>query len=597
MPNVVHVNDPSFIEQLYPQSPHLRRERAQTVLNLFHDHLSVLPTRDHQLHRQRRAVLSRFFSQQNVRRLVPAINETLANLLDRMEAWARVGNPVAFNAAYKAATKDIIQAYALGDGERCLMMDDLNAPFFNIINAGRLSHISVHFNWLTELMGRLPPWILVVDLNVKIEDIRHSLQDGSGQTIFHEILRSDISPDQKSTPRLTDEAMVITIAGADTTASTLVALTYHVLSDPSIFTKLRMELESVMPSPDEAPDPKALDRLPFLNALIEETIRLHPTATHRQDRVAPDEDLIFTYPDGKKLRIPAGTAVGMTAPLVNRHPAWYDDPDMFKPDRYLENPKLFRRHFSFSKGMRQCLGMNLAYQELQTFTAGIFRKYSIYDSSTQDQHSPTLELFHTGIEDIKMHADYVAPEPTLETHSRHGLEWAAAAAEILTAELVMLLGLHTQIGVTSLASKLQLEVLGRNLDCIEKYTANAAANPSTSEQMHTKMQPLIVWIANFDRNFGRYRRMAAIPLPPAVSAPALAPTPAPATPTETLAMRSNDTSTKPARPGFKSEAAIDLENHLKCWEMEKEIIEKLQKSADEREKVIARLLKASEEDE
>lgn len=159
-PDVLHVNDPSFIEQLYPQTPQVRRERAQTVLNMFHEHLSVLPTRDHHLHRQRRAVLSRFFSQQNVRRLVPAINDTLANLLDRMEGWAKNGSPVSLNAAYRAATKDIIQAYALGDGQRCLDMEDCNAAFFKILNAERLSHVSVHFHWFPALMARLPTRVL-----------------------------------------------------------------------------------------------------------------------------------------------------------------------------------------------------------------------------------------------------------------------------------------------------------------------------------------------------------------------------------------------------------------------------------------------------
>ncbi|KAJ4365371.1 hypothetical protein N0V95_000518 [Ascochyta clinopodiicola] len=249
----------------------------------------------------------------------------------------------------------------------------------------------------------------IEDLTTKIGDIRQTVEDDSGQTIFHEILRSDISPEEKSTPRLVDEAMVLTIAGADTTASTLTALTYHVLSNPSIFARLRTELEAVMPIPDQAPDPKALDTLPYLNALIEESLRLYPAGTHRQDRVAPDEELIFTHSDGQRLRIPAGTTVGMTAPLINRHPMWYKDPEVFRPDRYLENPKLMRRHFTFSKGTRQCLGMNLAYQELQTFTAGIFRKYSIYDSALQTQEGPTLELFKTGIEDIKLHADYVTP--------------------------------------------------------------------------------------------------------------------------------------------------------------------------------------------
>ncbi|KAH7136336.1 cytochrome P450 [Dactylonectria macrodidyma] len=422
MPNVLHVNDPSFIDQLYAQSPNSRRERAQTVLNLFHEHLSVLPTRDHDLHRRRRAVLSRFFSQQNVRRLVPVINDTLADLLQRMEGWAKAGNPVSINAAYKAATKDVIQAYALGEGQKCLQMEDCNAAFFETLSAGRLSHIGVHFHWLAVLMTKLPPSFItamspqilafirfVDDLGTKIESIRNAKEHPEGRTIFHEILRSDIPDQEKSTPRLVDEAMVLAIAGADTTASTMVALTYHVLSDPAIFTRLRQELESVMPSPDQPPDPTKLDALPFLNALIEEALRLYPSATHRQDRVAPDDDLTFQYPNGDKIIIPAGTIVGMTAPIINRHPGWYEDPESFYPDRYLENPKLLRRHFTFSKGARQCLGMNLAYQELQTFTAGIFRKYGIYDDTLMQQNGPTLELYDTKIEDVRMHADYVTP--------------------------------------------------------------------------------------------------------------------------------------------------------------------------------------------
>ncbi|KAF7561089.1 hypothetical protein G7046_g3049 [Stylonectria norvegica] len=421
-PDVLHVNDPSFIDKLYTQSPHLRRERAQTVLNFFHEHMSVLPTRDHDLHRRRRAVISRFFSQQNVRRLTPLINDTLTDLLQRMEGWAQIGKPVIINQAFRAAAKDVIQSYALGEGRKCLDMDDCNAPFFETLAANRFAHIGSHFHWVTEILAKLPPALItamsphilafihfVEGLGVQIEQIRNTKDDPEGRTIFHEILRSDIPEGEKATPRLVDEAMVLAIAGADTTASTLVALTYHVLSDQSIFLRLRKELESAMPDPSQPPDPAKLDKLPFLNALIEEALRLYPSATHRQDRVAPDEDLVFQYPDGRELTIRAGTMVGMTAPIVNRHPAWYSDPETFYPDRYLENSKLFRRHLTFSKGARQCLGMNLAYQELQTFTAGIFRKYEIYDGTLKQQNGPTLELYETKLQDVKLHADYVTP--------------------------------------------------------------------------------------------------------------------------------------------------------------------------------------------
>lgn len=85
----------------------MRCERAQTALNMFSEHLPVLPTRVH-LHRQRRAVLSPFCTQQNFRRLVPVIKDTLSSLLNREDDWAQDGEPVSFDMACKAATKDVI---------------------------------------------------------------------------------------------------------------------------------------------------------------------------------------------------------------------------------------------------------------------------------------------------------------------------------------------------------------------------------------------------------------------------------------------------------------------------------------------------------
>ncbi|GAB7323787.1 hypothetical protein MBLNU13_g07242t1 [Cladosporium sp. NU13] len=421
MPNVLHVNDPSFVDILYAaQSPSQKRERGQTVLNFFQEHLSVLPTRDHDLHRRRRAILSRFFSQQRVRQLAPVIGSTLSDLFQRLERWG--DGPFPMSVAYKAATKDVIQAYALGEGDKCLFKHDFNSAFFEVMAAGRLTHISAHFHWFTNLMSKLPPSVItklsphvlafirfVEGLGTKIEDIRARKASSESRTIFHEILESNTSKDEKATPRLIDEAMVLTIAGTDTTASTLSALTFHILNDVTIFNRLRAELETMMPDADESPDPVKLSTLPFLNALIEEALRLYPSATHRQDRVAPNDDLIFSHPDGEQVIIPAGTITGMTAPLLNRHPNWYEDAESFRPERYLDDPKLLRRHLTFSKGGRQCLGINLAYQELQMFIAGIFRKYKVFDKSLDQQDGPTLELFDTKVEDIKMHADYVSP--------------------------------------------------------------------------------------------------------------------------------------------------------------------------------------------
>ncbi|KIW06952.1 uncharacterized protein PV09_02613 [Verruconis gallopava] len=373
----------------------------------------MLASKDHDLHRKRRAVLNPYFSQQSVRRLEPVINDTLSNLLFRMEGWGRAGEVVNMNVPFRAATKDIIQ--------------DCNAPFFDVLTPQRICHLGTHVYWLAWIMARLPPSLMIAllprvgvfakfmqDLTAQIEHIRNAKEHPEGKTIFHEIIRSDIPDSEKETKRLADEAMVILIAGSETTASTLAAIMYHLLSDRPMLARLKKELEDAFPDANQLPDASKLDKLPFLNAIIQEAIRLYPGATHRQDRIAPDEDLVLESSDGGTFVIPAGTPVGMSPSTINRHPALYGpDPDVFRPDRYLENPRLARHNFSFSKGGRACIGMNLACQELQSLTAGIFRKYDAFDPEATDQVGPTLELFETVREDVAMYADYITicPRP------------------------------------------------------------------------------------------------------------------------------------------------------------------------------------------
>ena len=203
--------------------------------------------------------------------------------------------------------------------------------------------------------------------------------------------------------------MTLIFAGSETTASTLTCITYYVLSRPNVFKRLRSELESVMPIPDESPpDPAKLDALPYLNAVINEALRLHPGATHRQDRCA-GEDLVYTDPTGNSYTLPAGVGMGMSAVLVNRHAGTYDQPDEFIPERYVEDPRLLKKNLAFCRGTRQCLGINLAYREMLTLTAGIFRKYQPYDPSAKEQPGPTLELYKTSKRDMELYADFVIP--------------------------------------------------------------------------------------------------------------------------------------------------------------------------------------------
>ncbi|KAI1107116.1 cytochrome P450 [Jackrogersella minutella] len=109
--------------------------------------------------------------------------------------------------------------------------------------------------------------------------------------------------------------------------------------------------------------------------------------------------------------IPAGSAVCMAPPILNRNPGYYDHLDEFQLERYLENPKLLRYQMLLSKGKRQCLGIDLAYQEVQTFTAGIIRRYDLYDPTKKAQIGPRLELYQTTQADMATHLDLIPIGP------------------------------------------------------------------------------------------------------------------------------------------------------------------------------------------
>jgi cytochrome P450 len=149
----------------------------------------------------------------------------------------------------------------------------------------------------------------------RIEIVKKEIKDNAGtdiseKTIFHSLLMNPNVPDHDRTDdRMAEEARILLLGGTDTTAMTLSAITYQILANPSIFKKLKAELTQAIPDPDSLPVAAQIEALPYLTAVIEEGIRLHPAATTRQERIAPDEDLIYQdTKGGRRYVIPKGVS-------------------------------------------------------------------------------------------------------------------------------------------------------------------------------------------------------------------------------------------------------------------------------------------------
>lgn len=240
----------------------------------------------------------------------------------------------------------------------------------------------------------------------QIDKILNHKDEAKHPTVFHS-LRDDpgLPASEKSRPRLVAEAASLVGAGTLTTAHTLSIGSFHIMSNPAIHKSLMAELESAMPDPAQCPGLQTLEQLPYLNAVLNETLRHSYGVLHRLSRVQPDRTLQFN-----EWTIPAGTPVGTTPLFLHEDPTMFPNPRVFDPQRWLNASKSQHESMSkylsnFGRGTRQCVGMNLAYAELYLGLACTFRRLG-----------NSMELFETIRErDVDPVLDYFIPFPSAES--------------------------------------------------------------------------------------------------------------------------------------------------------------------------------------
>ena len=171
--------------------------------------------------------------------------------------------------------------------------------------------------------------------------------------------------------QLRDEVMTLLLTGHETTAVSL-SWTWYLLSQhPEVEQKLWSELQQVLNGRN--PRMSDLPGLPYLERVIKESIRLYPPVWALV-RNPVKECEIGGY------RIPTGTTILMSQWVMHRDPRYYDEPERFNPDRWLdarsrEAPKF--AYFPFGGGPRTCIGASFATTEAALVLATIAQKYQI----------------------------------------------------------------------------------------------------------------------------------------------------------------------------------------------------------------------------
>jgi cytochrome P450 len=175
---------------------------------------------------------------------------------------------------------------------------------------------------------------------------------------------------------LITETCLQILAGSDTTAAALKGITLYLFSNPRVYNKLKAEIAASIKDGGAPPSPAVISdaearKLPYLQAVIKEGIRIHPPVTDEVPKRVPDEgDTIIV--DGKPIFLPGGTYIGH-APLAisRRKEVFGEDVDEFRPERWLleeDDQKLALMNRSndiiFGHGKYQCLGKPIALMEI-----------------------------------------------------------------------------------------------------------------------------------------------------------------------------------------------------------------------------------------
>lgn len=182
--------------------------------------------------------------------------------------------------------------------------------------------------------------------------------------------RDEETGEPMSEALLRDESITTFFAGHETTARTMTFAWYALAANPKVTERLHEEIDRVLGDrPLAAED---LRQLPYALQVVKEVLRLYPAAPfYVRDAVAADKIGGFD--------VPAGAAVMLSPYYTHRHPQFWDDPEVFDPDRWTRERESARHghaYHPFAAGPRICIGNNFSLLESHVLLVMLAQRFT-----------------------------------------------------------------------------------------------------------------------------------------------------------------------------------------------------------------------------
>ncbi|MCU0491528.1 MAG: cytochrome P450 [Chloroflexaceae bacterium] len=320
-------------------------------------------------HRERRRLLLPHFSQESMRGFVP----TMQAITERhLEEWANHAGVLTIYPAVQALVFEIAVTLILGDGR------DVDQPYLNKLfhtwTEGLFTPLTL--NWPVTTFGRAMQARKAMFGYIEQLVRRRMRRDKQPDDILAALLATrDEAGNPLPVEAIVDEVQLLLFAGHDTTVSALSAMLLLLAQHPKVLAQARAEQSQF--APDEPLTPDQFRRMPYLLAVINESLRYIPPI-NGAFRVTTQDVAFGGY------RIPEGWTIAVSIRGTHRGEPWAEA-DNFMPERWLADPKPPMGSFiPFGGGPRVCLGTNFALVEMSVVLTLLLRRYTWELEPNQD---------------------------------------------------------------------------------------------------------------------------------------------------------------------------------------------------------------------
>ncbi|KAF4616048.1 hypothetical protein D9613_011342 [Agrocybe pediades] len=406
-PNELHFSNPDAYNDIYGLANSFTKEPA--LYRSFGTSGSVFGQLDPHTSQKRRLALGPLFSRRAILKLEKAVLQKHVNLLiGHLATYEEKKVAADLHYAIRSLTLDIITSYCFGSCFSATEYPGFQHPVSTSLEATiYLCWWFKHMPILRTIADTVPEWIvravwpatrgfydqsdhLGAQIDAILEDpaiLRQSEHD-TMYTYFLENLTDKkglpgaggkplqtMTKKEKQETRhwLLHEGLNLRFAGSETVGNACTTGTFFLLRDEARKKRLVDELLAAWPDVEKPMGYEDFEKLPYLTAVIKESLRLSwGTATPLPRVIGSTGGIVDGVP------LPPGTIVAMGNTIVNTNPNVFPDPMTFSPERWLE-PDMDKYLVAFSKGPRACLGVNLAWCEMYLIMANLFRKLDLTD--------------------------------------------------------------------------------------------------------------------------------------------------------------------------------------------------------------------------